>query len=73
MIHPNIATALGEAMTHADNITAAELAKYLDVSRQTVYDWLAGNYKPTGKHREHIENVLKCTIADRGVSLEYKN
>ena len=52
-----IGTILG-AMCIALKYPASQVAKKLNVSRQTVYDWFSGRKKPTPRHQLRIRELI---------------
>jgi DNA-binding transcriptional regulator YiaG len=52
-----IGTILG-AMCISLKYPASQVAKKLQVSRQTVYDWFSGRKKPTVRHQLKIKELI---------------
>ena len=69
----NSATRKVKTVTVADRIVAArkkleisdaELARRLDVTRSTVFDWVHGVHEPNLESLRRLAGVLECTVSD---------
>jgi len=55
---------LGKFCLNKD-IPVAEVAAAMEVSRQTVYSWFTGQFRPSKVHKERLESLLAQYLKDR--------